>query len=234
MFPFDDVIMKAYWFELGVVVVGTVKSYHLALFHWHSGNLSHDDVIKCKHFTRYWPFVRGIHRSLANSPHKGQWRRALMFSLICVWINDWANNREAGVLRRYRAHYDIIVMDIMFGQLFMKQACKTWKMDAFNRTGVGVRFQYKITTCQYMKSHCGDKTTPQLSCGGTKTNKAQQNVIHIFHGMYCARSSNSQIVLVMSVQITTQCEHLYNQCMVSGTSSDIRVVPWTISTMLIL
>ena len=70
----------------------------------------HDDVIKWKHFPHYWPFVRGIHRSPVNSPHKGQWRGALMFSLICVWINDWVNNREAGDLRRYRAHYDVIVM----------------------------------------------------------------------------------------------------------------------------
>ena len=47
-----------------------------------------------------------------NSPHKGQWRRALMFSLICVWINDWTNNREAGDLRRYRGHYDVTVMTL--------------------------------------------------------------------------------------------------------------------------
>ena len=70
----------------------------------------HDDVIKWKHFSRNWPFVRGIHRSPVNSPHKGQWRGALMFTLICVWINDWVNNREAGDLRRYRSHYDVIVM----------------------------------------------------------------------------------------------------------------------------
>ena len=70
----------------------------------------HDDVIKWKHFPRYWPFVRGIHRSPVNSPHKGQWRGALMFSLICVWINGWVNNHDAGDLRRYRAHYDVIVM----------------------------------------------------------------------------------------------------------------------------
>ena len=50
--------------------------------------MMHDNVIKWKHFPRYWPFVRGIHRSPVNSPHKGQWRGALMFSLICVWIND--------------------------------------------------------------------------------------------------------------------------------------------------
>ena len=44
------------------------------------------------------------------SPHKGQWRGALMFSLIYAWINDWVNNREAGDLRRQRGHYDVIVM----------------------------------------------------------------------------------------------------------------------------
>ena len=72
--------------------------------------LTHDDVIKWKHFPRYWPFVRGIHRSPVTSPHKGQWRGALMFSLICVWINGWINNRETGDLRRYRALYDVTVM----------------------------------------------------------------------------------------------------------------------------
>ena len=48
-----------------------------------------------------------------NSPHKGQWRGALMFSLIYAWINDWVNNREAGDLRRQRGHYDVIVMVTM-------------------------------------------------------------------------------------------------------------------------
>ena len=70
----------------------------------------HDDVIKWKHFPRYWPFVRGIHRSPVNSPYKGQWRGALIFSFICVWINGWVNNREAGDLTRYLAHYDVTVM----------------------------------------------------------------------------------------------------------------------------
>ena len=31
---------------------------------------NHDDLIKWKHFPRYWRFVRGIHRSPVNSPHK--------------------------------------------------------------------------------------------------------------------------------------------------------------------
>ena len=70
----------------------------------------HDDVIKWKHIPRYWPFVRRIHRSPVNSPHKGQWHGALMFSLICVWLKGWVSNHGAGDLRRYRAHYDVIVM----------------------------------------------------------------------------------------------------------------------------
>ena len=72
----------------------------------------HDDVIKWKNFPRYWPFVRGIHRLPVNSPHKGQWHGALMFSLICTWINGWVNNGKAGDLRRHRAHYDVTVMTL--------------------------------------------------------------------------------------------------------------------------
>ena len=45
----------------------------------------HDDVIKWKHFPRPWTLMRRIHRSAVDSPHKGQWRRALIFSLICAW-----------------------------------------------------------------------------------------------------------------------------------------------------
>ena len=49
----------------------------------------HDDVIKWKRFLHYWPFVWGIYRWQVNCPHKGQWRRAFMCSLICAWINGW-------------------------------------------------------------------------------------------------------------------------------------------------
>ena len=78
----------------------------------------HDDVIKSEHFPRYWAFVRGIHRSQVNSPHKGQWRGALMFSLICSWTNVWVNNRDAGDYRRNQAHYDVIVMNLRSPAIF--------------------------------------------------------------------------------------------------------------------
>ena len=72
--------------------------------------ITHDDIIKWKHFPSKWPFVRGIHRSPVNSPHKGLWRGALMFSLVCAWINGWINNREAGDLRRHYSHCDVTLM----------------------------------------------------------------------------------------------------------------------------
>ena len=52
-----------------------------------------------------------------NSPHKGQWRGALMFSLICAWINCWVNNREASDLGRQRGRYDVIVMETRYQQI---------------------------------------------------------------------------------------------------------------------
>ena len=70
----------------------------------------HDDVVNWKHFPRYRPFVREIHRSLVNYLHKGQWQGALIFSLICASTNGGANYRDAGDLRRHCAHYDVTVI----------------------------------------------------------------------------------------------------------------------------
>ena len=86
----------------------------------------HDDVIKWKYFPRYWPFVRGIHRSPVNSPHKGQWRGAFMFPLICA-LNKrlskqswgwWFETLSSPLWRHCNArlnHYDVIVMGFNIG-----------------------------------------------------------------------------------------------------------------------
>ena len=62
------------------------------------GGVVHIDVIRWGHLPRYWPFVRDIHRSPVDTPHKGQWRGTLMFSIICDWAKVWANNRNASHL----------------------------------------------------------------------------------------------------------------------------------------
>ena len=107
------------------------KAYHSKIYsvissageNWNvSRPLGYDDVIKWKHFPRYWPFVRGNHRSPVNSPHKGQWRGALMFTLICTRINGWVYNCEAGDLRRNFAHYDVIVMTMALNRNKRRQS----------------------------------------------------------------------------------------------------------------
>ena len=104
--------------------VGTLRDWYwltngLPHFHWsHGRGLLR---VSCSPEISWWRHqIEAISALLAicagnspvtlNSPHKGQWRGALMFSLICAWINGWVNNREAGDLRRHRAHCDVTVM----------------------------------------------------------------------------------------------------------------------------
>ena len=116
------IFFEGHWYHFGTVnipavIEGCLSGTHCGLMKdmspgSHAGIIASqdDDVIKWKHFPRYWPFVWGIHRSPVNSPHKDQWREALMFSLICTWINGWVNYGEAGDSRCHRAHYDVTVM----------------------------------------------------------------------------------------------------------------------------
>ena len=113
-----------------------------------SGNLEcsrHDDASKWKHFPRNWPFMRGIRRSSVNSPHKGQWRRALMFSLICVWINGWVNNREAGDLRRHRGHHHVNVMIASFQWPTLSTI-----ISPFDYTSISLKLKAVATTLNWL------------------------------------------------------------------------------------
>ena len=122
-------------------------------------HISHDDVIKWKHFPRYWPFARGIHRSPVNSPHKGQRRGALMFSVISAQINGWVNNREAGDLRCIRLHYDVTVMS--------REMCHglspEYKLQSGPWDTIGSQRQIDLICSSYMSRHI-DLTLCALNC----------------------------------------------------------------------
>ena len=87
--------IKVYFHVLWFIITKTTKS--IGVMTLPNGNIFHVTG----------PFVRGIHRSPVDvdSPHKGQWRGAWMFSLIRAWTNGWANHLDAGDLRRHRAQY---------------------------------------------------------------------------------------------------------------------------------
>ena len=108
-------LFKAYRYLLGSILFMFHSRMHFILnflLHALAGprQTGHDDVSNWKHSPRYWPFVRGIHRSPVNSPHKGQWLGPLVFPLICAWINGWLNNRDPDDLKCYRAYYEVTAM----------------------------------------------------------------------------------------------------------------------------
>ena len=87
-----------------------------------------------------------------NSLHKGQWRGTLMFSLICVWINDCVNNREAGDLRRYRSHYDVMVMNFHYAEPTNACALENKHSNEF-QTSVMTKGHFNRSFCCYKISH---------------------------------------------------------------------------------
>ena len=92
-------------------------------------------------FPRYLLFVQEIHRSPVNSPHKGQWRRASMFSLICAWTNAWVNSRYAGDLRSHRTLYEVTVIP---------RNKTNWKL---NRNGTNFKLSTKCQlSCSVLNS----------------------------------------------------------------------------------
>ena len=105
---------------------------------------NYDDVIKWKQFPRYCPCVWGIHRPTVNSPHRGQWCGALMFSEICAWTNGGVNNRDVGDLRRHHAHYDDIVRNTVIATDF-RFNLPLWSYEIYTKTNCNVcYFQYVI------------------------------------------------------------------------------------------
>ena len=129
----------------------------------------HGDVIKWKHFPRYWPFAWGIHPLPVNSPHKGLWGGALLFSFICAWINHCVNNHEAGDLRRRRAHYDVIVMSLLGRVAGIKPTTQT-KQSHFALPCPHVILVARIAvastpvtkyTCHFLRETGANRTAPE-------------------------------------------------------------------------
>ena len=77
-----------------------------------------------------------------NSPHKGQWRGDLMFSLICA-RNVWINNGGAGDLRRHRVYYDVIV-----------KICCVANMIAYTPRLISLCIISGCWQQEYRRSHC--------------------------------------------------------------------------------
>ena len=110
---YDKMILRCIWHSLKwncryfgkIIITGFTRSCQLPVKKISSISLWHHQL---ETFPRYWPFVRAIHRSPMDSPHKGQWRGALVFFFICAWTNGWANNRDVETpWRSLWRHYNV-------------------------------------------------------------------------------------------------------------------------------
>ena len=126
----------------------------------------HDDVIKWKRFPRYWPFVRGIHRSPVNSLHKGQWRGALIF--FYLRLNKRLSKHSRGwwfgtPFRSFWRHcnvgitrhqwLNITVWFILFPNTFAKTS--VYVVENINDLGLcGILQMTQMCLIKYSTRHC--------------------------------------------------------------------------------
>ena len=114
----------------------------------------------------------GISPVTGEFPSQSQWRGALMFSLICVWTNGWANNRDAGDLRRHRAHYDVTVVEgkfvisCMWCQAMCERLCTPQGVEKgilWKRIGVMVCKKAAYPNCSGALTNCSGRliTVPE-------------------------------------------------------------------------
>ena len=107
--------------------------------------------------TKQWYHIC-MGNSPVNSPHKGQRRGALMFSLICAWVNGWVHNREADDLRHHCAHYDVTVMIFATDVIRIHQCRVECKQISSIELSIGicpdanVWRHVLVSTCSYVSS----------------------------------------------------------------------------------
>ena len=118
-----------------------------------------------------------------NSPLKGQWRGALMFSLICPWLNSWVNNHGAGDLRRHHAFYDVTVMIII-----------TCILTIMNDSSVPKRLQAIIQSIYYPIHYPIDV---YLDTKGVNTLRPRQNGCHFPDNIFL----NENVWLLINISL---------------------------------
>ena len=136
-------------------------------------------------FSALLAICAGIQRSPVNSPHKGQWHGALMFYLICVWINSWVNDREAGDLGRYRPHYDVTVMTLR---------------------ALGQSYDYPVLTNPMNIDKLSDNIHQQLWYDHLKTNITKPCIYLIWENVYYPVLFPFQLAILGKIVFSSQWE----------------------------
>ena len=111
-------------------------------------------------FPLHWPFVRGIHRSPVNSPHKGQWRGGLMFFFyLCLkqqlskqWRRRWFETPSCSLWR----HCNSTDWEDMGGSGLIKQTSgSTWTPIMF--------YDDVVANSMAIEQYYHEKTSPPMT-----------------------------------------------------------------------
>ena len=149
----------------------------------------HDDVIKRKHFPCYWPLVRGIHQSLVDSPHKGQWHSDIFFYLclneqLSKQSRRWWSEMPSPSLWRY-CH--VMVLQWTFPNPTSRPTAHNNIMAADDKTTKGARASAGMVQTQlsqnisYFHVHSKGLNTNEIQMvHDTLVNHISMHVYHLF------------------------------------------------------
>ena len=114
-----------------------------------------------------------------------------MFSLICVWINGWVNNREAGDLTRHRTHFDVIAVHysdlysiqikciyVILNTSYLVVYSISWfqMVDIYSMLSYRIWYHLGLVTCSWCYVNFNTITVTSCECHGVNATVIQQLV----------------------------------------------------------
>ena len=137
-----------------------------------------------------------------------------MFSLICVWINGWVNNREAGDLRRYCAHYDVIVMQIPSLLITCQQREAGHQQPYYKPSSLEILwFQHQPVSLVFNSSYNVDGGHQHI----TISSQSEVNELKSLKNVWCLTTVNyicNIFALIYELKCNTSFTTKINQCMI--------------------
>ena len=161
-----------------------------------------------------------IFRSTGPLCTNGQWRRALMFSLICAWINGWVNIPHAGDLRRHRAHYDVYVMTRDWDHHARTAYCSV-KIFEFPYTRIRCDTSYSVMCDSDISAISGMPLLRELSSLYIHTTQRVMfpiriQIIWLFESCYYLKDIPTKFIQVCIVYWWTYCQNCSYMCVYGG------------------
>ena len=158
------------------------------------------------------------HRWISRT--NGQWRRALMFSFICAWINGWVNIPHAGDLRRHRTHYDVYVMTRDWDHHARTAYCSV-KIFEFPYTRIRCDTSYSVMCDSDISAISGMPLLRELSSLYIHTAQRVMfpiriQIIWLFESCYYLRDIPIRFIQVCIVYWWTYCQNCSYMCVYGG------------------